>query len=72
MDLAGITVPVKLTGALASPQWTIDFASMASDLAEKRLKDEVLKRIPGSAGQPDSGGVIEGAIKDGVKGIFGR
>jgi AsmA protein len=71
-DLAGVTVPVKLTGALASPQWTIDFASMASDFAEKRLKDEVLKRIPGSARQPDSGGGIGGTIKDGLKGIFGR
>src|SRR5690606_22299486 len=46
-DLAGITVPVQLTGSLDAPQWSIDFASMASDLAEKRLKDEILKRIPG-------------------------
>ncbi|RPI45741.1 MAG: AsmA family protein [Betaproteobacteria bacterium] len=71
-ELAGVTVPVRLTGALASPQWSIDFAGMASDLAQKRLQDEILKRIPGSAQQPDSGGSIEGTIKDRLKGIFGR
>jgi AsmA protein len=71
-DLAGITVPVQLTGALASPQWSIDFAGMARDAAEKQLKDEILRRIPGGAQQPGSGGRPEDAVRDRLKGIFGR
>ena len=65
-------MPVKLTGALASPQWTIDFAGMAGDLPQKRLQNAILKRIPGEAQQPESGEGIEGAIKDGLKGLSGR
>lgn len=71
-ELAGITVPVQLTGTLDSPQWSIDFAGLAAGLAEKKLKDEVLKRIPGAAGQPEGKPAIEDAIKDRLKGLFGR
>lgn len=71
-DLAGITVPVQLSGALAAPQWSIDFSGMAAQLAEQRLKDEVLKRIPGAVGQPGAPGGVEEAIKDRLKGLFRR
>ncbi|HEX2825484.1 MAG TPA: AsmA family protein [Burkholderiales bacterium] len=68
-DLSGLTVPVKLTGALDAPQWSIDFAGMVADLARKQLKDEVLKRATG--GQSGSGNVRD-SVKERLKGIFGR
>jgi len=70
-DLAGLTVPVKLTGALDSPQWSIDFAGMATDLAKSRLTDEIVKRASG-ASKVGSGGDAKDAIRDRLKGILGR
>ena len=70
-DLSGITVPVKLTGALDSPQWSIDFAGMATELAKSRVMDEILKRTPG-APKGGSGGDVKESIKDRLKGILGR
>ena len=43
-ELSGLTVPVKLTGALDSPQYAIDFGGMATDFAKRQLQDELLKR----------------------------
>lgn len=63
-DLSGITVPVKLTGALDSPQWSIDFAGMVTDVAKQRLQDEILKRLPGQAPAAKAG---DGKATDGKK-----
>lgn len=82
-NLAGITVPVKLTGALGAPQWSIDFAGMVTDVAKQQLKDEILKRIPGqlpggkAPGAPAPAGSppkedIKDKVKERLKGIFGR
>lgn len=68
-ELGGLTVPVKLTGALDSPQWSIDFAGMATDLAKQQVQEELLKR---ATGQPGAGGNVKDAIKDRLKGILGR
>jgi len=76
-DLRGITVPVKLSGALAAPQYSIDFASVVTDVAKNQLQDQILKRVtgqapaqtkPGAAGSGD----IKDTVKDRLKGIFGR
>lgn len=64
-DLSGITVPVKLTGALDAPQWSIDFAGMVTDVAKQRLQDEILKRIPGLPGQAPAAKAGEGKAADG-------
>lgn len=75
-DLNGLTVPVKLTGALESPQYAIDFSGMATDFAKRQLQDEVLKRVtgrqPAQTGKASQSGKIEDVVKDGIKGIFGR
>lgn len=70
-ELAGVSVPVKLTGALDSPQWSIDFAGMVTDLAKSRLEDEILKRA-GDGVKAKPGASIEDAIKDRLKGILNR
>ncbi|HEV7394741.1 MAG TPA: AsmA-like C-terminal region-containing protein, partial [Burkholderiales bacterium] len=73
-ELSGLTVPVKLTGALDSPQYAIDFGGMATDFAKRQLQDELLKRaLPANAAASSKGGnKIEDALKGGLKNIFGR
>ena len=77
-DLKGLTVPVKLTGTLGAPQYSIDFAGMVTDVARERVQDEILKRATGKAGAPAPGGAkggggnIEDTVSKGLKGILGR
>jgi AsmA protein len=71
-ELAGITVPVKLTGALDSPQWSVDVGGMAASLAKKKVQEEILERIPGGAEKPGSKGSLEDAIKNRLEGLFRR
>ena len=73
-ELSGLTVPVKLTGALDAPQWSIDFGGMVTELAKQQLQSEILKRATGAAGgQPGSAaGNVKDTVKDRLKGIFGR
>ena len=76
-DLRGLTVPVKLTGALGSPQYALDFGSMVTEVAKQQLQDQILKRVTGqtpAGAQPGASGSgdIKDAVKDRLKGIFGR
>jgi AsmA protein len=75
-QLSGLTIPVKLTGALESPQYAVDFAGMATDFAKRELQDEILKRAtgrqPAQTGKASQSGKIEDVLKGGIKGIFGR
>ena len=84
-DLSGLTIPVKITGTLESPQYTIDFAGMVQDVAKQRIQEEILKRLPGQkgaaapagAGAPAAGGdagkaAPKDSVRDRLKGILGR
>jgi AsmA protein len=74
-ELKGLTVPVKLTGALESPQYSIDFASMATDFAKRELQEELLGRVTGRSAdgkQQSKAARPEDLIKDRLKGILGR
>lgn len=71
-EVAGITVPVQLTGALSSPQWSIDFAGVAASLAQKKLQDEIQQRITGSSQKHESRRSLEDALKRGLEGLFRR
>jgi AsmA protein len=44
-DLQGLTVPVRLTGPLGAPQYTVDYAAVAAELAKAQLggRQEELK-----------------------------
>jgi AsmA protein len=57
-----VTVPVRLTGSFAAPQYKVDFGSMASDMAKGAVdaKTEELKSR------------AEEQLKDRLKGLFGR
>ncbi len=75
-DLKGLTVPVRVTGPLASPSYKLDFNSMVTDVAkqkvEQTVKSELEKRLGGGA--PAKGGAKSSgsSLQEGIKGLFGR
>lgn len=60
--LRGVTIPIKISGKFDSPQYRVDVASLAAELAKSQLgdraRDEVNKVVPG--------------LGDALKGLFGR
>jgi len=61
-ELNGLTIPVKLTGTFAKPEYAIDFAALATALAQKKLLDGV-GGTKGEAVKNLMGGNKEEAIK---------
>lgn len=60
--LRGVIIPIKITGNLDKPQYIVDMASLAGELAKSQLGDkaqqEINKVVPG--------------LGDALKGLFGR
>jgi AsmA protein len=78
-ELSGVTVPVKVSGPLASPAYGLDFSSMVSDVAKQKAQEALageLQRRMGAGTAKE--GAKEGANKGGsapadvLKGLFGR
>jgi AsmA protein len=80
-DLRGITVPVRVTGALAAPSYKLDFGAMVTESVKQKatqaLSDALQKRLGAGAAKggdaakqdaPASGG----SVKDRLRGLFGR
>ncbi len=44
-DLHGVTIPVRVTGALASPGWRIDWASAAREMLESKAADKLKESL---------------------------
>lgn len=65
-DLSGITIPVKLTGTFAKPEYAIDFAAIGTALAQKKLLDKV-----GGAKGEALKGLVGGNKEDALKSLFG-
>jgi hypothetical protein len=69
-----VTVPVRVSGPLASPSYKLDFGRAATDAAKQRLTDELQKRLGGGA--KDSAVPEEkksgGSTRDVLRGLFGR
>lgn len=82
-ELRGFTVPVRFTGPLSAPQYTIDFAGMAMDAArtevESRVREALEKRLGGGT-QGSTGDAAQGTqpskpadvLREGLRGLFGR
>ncbi len=68
LPLTDISVPVRVTGPLNAPTYTFDFATMAADLAQRALQQELQRRLGGKlpAGAPGD------ILQDAVKGLFKR
>ena len=77
-ELSGVTVPVKVSGPLASPAYGLDFSSMVSDVAKQKVQEALtgaLQRRKGAdvAKEGTKEGTKGGsAPADVLKGLFGR
>ena len=67
-NLAGVTIPVKITGALEKPDITVDFAELIAKSGAGLGK--ALGAAGGAAGSAAS--TATGTVKDKLKGIFRR
>jgi AsmA protein len=71
-DVAGVTVPVRISGPLASLNYRLDVAALAKDVAKDRLQREVERRLGGKPGGQTGGqaGDGAGAVGDALRGLF--
>ena len=83
-ELKGVTVPVRVSGPLATPSFSLDFNSLLTDTVKQKAEDMVKSKIeeslfgkkpatpttPGATPAPAPSG--RDAAKDVLKGIFGR
>jgi AsmA protein len=69
-QVAGVTVPVKVTGPFDALSFSVDVGALATDVAKDALQRELDRRLGGGAkaGQPQQGGGVE----DALRGLFGR
>jgi AsmA protein len=73
-ELHGVTIPVRVSGPLASPSYKLDFGKAATDTAKQRVTDELRKRLGGGAAQEGAGkdAAKPGSTRDALRGLFGR
>ena len=73
-DLQGVTVPVRVSGALDAPSYKLDFAALATDAAKQKVesavRDQLERRLGTGAKDGKEGG--GGRLGDQLKGLFGR
>jgi AsmA protein len=65
-QLAGVTVPVRLSGPLDAMKYDVDYRAVAADLAKSKVGGKVKEGIEQRRGQ------IEEKVRDRLKGIIGR
>jgi AsmA protein len=67
-EVANITVPVRVTGPIVAPTYSIDFTDLAADLAQQALQEEIRKKLGGKLPEGIPGDILQ----DAVKGLFKR
>jgi AsmA protein len=66
-QVAGVTVPVKVTGPFDALSFSVDVGALATDVAKDALQRELDRRLGGGkAGQQG------GSVEDALRGLFGR
>jgi AsmA protein len=65
-DLAGLTVPVKLSGPLDAMKYEVDYRAVAGDLAKSKVGGQAKEAIEKNRGK------IEDTVRDRLKGLIGR
>lgn len=65
-DLAGLTVPVRVSGPLADLKYQVDYKAAAGDLAKSRVGGKLKEGIEKRKDQ------IEDKVRDRLKGLLGR
>lgn len=79
-ELKGITIPVRVSGALAAPSYKLDFGAMVTDTAKQKAKEAISealrKRMGGDAAKGDAAKkdapASGGSARDKLRGLFGR
>ena len=72
-----MTIPVRVTGALASPGWQIDWAAAAREMIESRAADKLKESIAPKVDElqrkrDDAKEDLKGRATDKLRGLFGR
>ncbi len=77
-QLAGLTVPVHLTGALDNMKYDVDYSAVARDLAKSKIGEKIKERLgqslgskPGEGQSGQGGSGLEKKL-DKLKGLLGR
>ena len=74
-DLAGITVPVRLSGPFDNMNYDVNYGAVATDLAKskagEKLRDKLEERLGVKPGTDDKAGQ-GGSTADRLRGLFGR
>ena len=65
-QLAGLTVPVKLTGPFDHIQYKVDYGAAAAELAKSKVGEKVKESLDKNKGK------VEDQVKDRLKGLLGR
>jgi AsmA protein len=65
-QLAGLTVPVRLSGPLEGMKYQVDYRAVAGDLAKSKVGGKVKEGIDKRKDQ------IEDKVRDRLKGLLGR
>jgi AsmA protein len=65
-QLAGLTVPVRLSGPLDAMKYDVDYRAVAGDLAKSKVGEKVKEGIEKNRGK------IEDKVRDRLKGLLNR
>jgi len=80
-DLKGVTVPVRATGPLAAPSFSLDFNAMLTDTVKQQAEEKIKSKLEdllggkkGAAAPAPAGAAApkSNAARDAIKGLFGR
>jgi AsmA protein len=73
-QLAGLTVPVHLTGPLDAMKYDVDYSAVARDVAKSKIGEKIKERLGGgaSSGPSGQGGSSIEKKLDKLKGLLGR
>ena len=65
-ELAGLTVPVRLSGPLDGMKYEVDYRAVAGDLAKSKVGERAKEAIDKNRGK------VEDKVRDRLKGLIGR
>jgi AsmA protein len=68
-QVAGVTVPVRVTGPFENVKYSVDVAAMATDVAKDTLQRELERRLGGGKGEQQA--APRGGTRDLLRGILG-
>ena len=67
-DLAGVTVPVRLSGPFSDLKYKVDYSAVARDVAKTKIGEKLREKLGGKPAEGQGGSNLEQKLK----GLFGR